>query len=84
MIGLFSDLFVLTVQMAAPVLVVMFVTDVALGMIDRIAQGIQVFFLGMGAKGLLAIWVVFLTLGFTLDEVIGDSMARVVEFFAGG
>lgn len=84
LIGLFADLFALALQLAAPVIVVMFITDVALGMMDRIAQGIQVFFLGMPLKGLLGVWIVFLSIGFTLNEVISGAMARIAAFFAGG
>lgn len=83
LIGLFADMFALVVQMAAPVIVVMLVTDVALGMIDRIAQGVQVFFLGMGLKSLLAIGVVFLSIGFVLEEALSDSMRRMLDYVAG-
>lgn len=83
LISLFSDLFVLVVQMAMPILVVMLVIDVSLGMIDRVAQGVQVFFLGMGAKGLIALAIVFLSIGMVIEDALLDSMDRMVQFVSG-
>lgn len=83
LVSLFADLFVLVVQMAMPVIVVMLVVDVALGMIDRVAQGVQVFFLGMGLKGFAALTIVFLSIGLVMEDALLESMARMARFIAG-
>lgn len=67
MIELVSDLFVVALRLAAPVLVVVFLLDVCLGLINRVAPQIQVFFLGLTIKGTLGILVVFLALGLMID-----------------
>jgi flagellar biosynthesis protein FliR len=48
---------------AAPVLVALWLTDLALGMVARVAPQIPVYFVGLPAKGLLGLGVVLLGLG---------------------
>jgi flagellar biosynthetic protein FliR len=48
---------------AAPVLVALWLTDVALGMMARVAPQVPVYFVGLPAKGLLGLGVVLLGLG---------------------
>lgn len=57
-----AQLFVVAVQLSMPVVVCMFLTDVTLGIINRAAPNVQVFFLGMGLKavgGLVVVLVGF-------------------------
>jgi len=49
--------------LAAPVIVALWLTDLALGLIARAAPSVPVYFLGLPVKGLLAIGVVLLGLG---------------------
>ena len=47
MISLVSNLFVVAVRIASPVIIVIFLLDACLGLINRVAPQIQVFFLGL-------------------------------------
>ncbi len=67
MIALVSNLFVVAVQIAAPVIIVIFLLDVCLGLINRVAPQIQVFFLGLTVKSTVATLVLFLILGLVFD-----------------
>jgi flagellar biosynthetic protein FliR len=67
MIGLVSNLFVVAVKLAAPVILVIFLLDVCLGLINRVAPQIQVFFLGLTIKSTIAVLVLFLVLGLLVD-----------------
>jgi flagellar biosynthetic protein FliR len=69
-IALVSSLFLLAVQLGAPAVVVLFLTDFALGVINRVAPQIQVFFLGMTGKGSIGLIVVLLGLGMFTDLTI--------------
>lgn len=59
--------------LAAPVVVALWLTDLALGMIARIAPQVPVYFVGLPAKGLLAIGVVLLGLG-ALDQALAAQL----------
>lgn len=74
-VGLMGELFALAVRLAAPVLLVILLLDVSLGLINRAAPQIQVFFLGMAAKGWLGLAVLFISLSITLG-VMGDRMVE--------
>ena len=53
----------LGLALAAPVVVALWLTDLALGLVARAAPQVPVYFLGLPLKGLLAIGVVLLGLG---------------------
>jgi len=69
-IALLSSLFLLAVQLGAPAVVVLLLTDFALGVINRVSPQIQVFFLGMTGKGSIGLAVVLIGLGLFTDLVI--------------
>jgi type III secretion protein T len=69
-IALLSSLFLLAVQLGAPAVVVLLLTDFALGVINRVSPQIQVFFLGMTGKGSIGLIVVLLGLGLFTDLTI--------------
>jgi flagellar biosynthetic protein FliR len=58
-----AKLLEVAVAFAAPVLVALWLTDLALGMIARVAPQVPVYFVGLPAKGLLGLGLVFLGLG---------------------
>jgi flagellar biosynthetic protein FliR len=60
--------------LAAPVVVALWLTDLALGLIARAAPSVPVYFLGLPLKGLLAIGVVLLGLG-TLQGALASGFA---------
>lgn len=58
MIQLFNKFMVISMQMAAPGLLAILMTDVFLGIANRLAPQVQITFLGMPLKSLLALTVV--------------------------
>jgi flagellar biosynthetic protein FliR len=66
------------VALAAPVVVALWLTDLALGMIARVAPQVPVYFVGLPAKGLLAVGVVLLGLG-ALDHALAAQAPTWLE-----
>jgi len=62
------------VALAAPVIVALWLTDLALGLIARAAPSVPVYFVGLPLKGLLAIGIVLLGLG-ALESAIASNLA---------
>jgi flagellar biosynthetic protein FliR len=58
--------------LAAPAIVALWLADLALGMVARVAPAIPVYFVGLPLKGLLAVGVVLLGLG-ALDHAVAAS-----------
>ena len=74
-IALLSSLFLLAVQLGAPAVVVLLLTDFGLGVINRVSPQIQVFFLGMTAKGSIGVTIVLLGMGLFTDLVVSHFAA---------
>ncbi len=66
--------------LAAPIVVAVWVTDVALGLIARAAPQIPVYFVGLPLKGLLALGVVLLGLGTLEAALVGEIGAWLTLF----
>ena len=64
--------------LAAPVVVAVWLTDLALGMIARVAPSVPVYFVGLPAKGLLAVGVVLLGLG-ALERALAVGLPGWME-----
>ncbi|MCB9883155.1 MAG: flagellar biosynthetic protein FliR [Planctomycetes bacterium] len=79
----FSDLFLVCVQIATPVIVTMLVLDVAFALLSKIAPQIQVFFLSMTLKGTLGLLVLLLLLPRIFEVVRVSIPRRVLEFLLG-
>jgi type III secretion protein T len=58
MIDLFNEVMVISMQLAAPALLAILMTDVFLGIANRLAPQVQITFLGMPLKSLLALLVI--------------------------
>jgi flagellar biosynthetic protein FliR len=89
-IALSADIFAVGLQIAAPVVVCMFLVDATLGVVNRVAPNIQVFWLGQPIKTLLGLVIVFVAVGH-LSKIFGGiavqiflAMRRAVAFVAGG
>jgi type III secretory pathway component EscT len=67
-----------SVALAAPVVVALWLTDLALGMVARVAPQVPVYFVGLPAKGLLAVGVVLLGLG-ALDHALAGELPGWLE-----
>lgn len=62
-VRVFADLLRVSLALAAPAMLATFLTDVALGAINRVAPQIQVFFISMAIKPLVSVLIIFLVMG---------------------
>ncbi len=78
-IQLFNKVMVLSIQLATPALLAILMTDVFLGIANRLAPQVQITFLGMPLKSLLALVIV--CLGFTVfnGEVIKQTTQWITQ-----
>ncbi|MBA2728573.1 MAG: flagellar biosynthetic protein FliR [Parachlamydiaceae bacterium] len=78
-VQLFNKVMVLSIQLATPALLAILMTDVFLGIANRLAPQVQITFLGMPLKSLLALVIV--CLGFTVfnSEVLKQTQAWVTQ-----
>jgi flagellar biosynthetic protein FliR len=67
--------------LAAPVVVALWLADLALGLIARAAPSVPVYFLGLPLKGLLAVAIVLLGLGM-LQNALAGGFAAWLRMFA--
>ena len=83
LIGLTGSLFVVALQLAAPAVIALFLTDVAFGILNRAAPQVNVFNLSqpvkMGLGLLLSIWTLSMLLG--QFEVHLAQMVRDLDRF---
>lgn len=86
LVRLTGDLFFITMQLAAPVLIVCFVIDVVWGLFNRIAAQMNVGELSQSVKLLAGLWVLFLCLPILvrqmyklLDEMLGYSVGLLAK-----
>jgi flagellar biosynthetic protein FliR len=68
-IRLTASLFIVAIQLVAPALIAIFLVDIALGIINRVAPQIQVFFLSMTIKPLIGILMIFLVLQLIVSQM---------------
>ncbi|MEW4561519.1 type III secretion system export apparatus subunit SctT [Bremerella sp. JC770] len=69
----------LTVVLAAPLMITLFVTEFGLGLINRFAPQLNVFFLAMPIKSLVAFVVLIFYLPYFLDYLLrDDSFSRII------
>ena len=71
-VRLTSDVLLVSLQLAAPVLVCLFLTDVAFGIFNRVAPQINVFFLSISLKMLIGCAMLFLV----WDAIIAQMQER--------
>lgn len=69
-VGLFNKIMVISMQLASPALLAILMTDVFLGIANRLAPQVQITFLGMPLKSLLALAVVCFGWRLFSDELI--------------
>lgn len=72
----FDQMLALTLLLAAPALVVMSIVDLALGLVNRYAQQLNVFSLSMPIKAWLSLWIVLLGLGSVVQFVTDHVSAN--------
>jgi flagellar biosynthesis protein FliR len=84
-IRVFGDLVRIALALASPVLVATFLTDLALGMINRVAPQVQVFFVAMQIKPAVTVLIMLTSFHLILGRIVGEYgtmfrwLHRVVE-----
>lgn len=69
---MFGDLLRIGIALASPVLLATFLTDLALGMINRVAPQVQVYFVSMQIKPAVTILIMFTSMHLILDRLVGE------------
>lgn len=88
-IALLNSVMVISIQLAAPALIVILMTDFFLGIANRMAPQVQITFLGMPLKSLLGLAVVCMGWKLYNDETIKQTMVwlnvvkQAIHSFAG-
>jgi type III secretion protein SpaR/YscT/HrcT len=77
LMGLMNNFMALTIQLAAPSLIIILMTDFFLGIANRLAPQVQIIFLGMGLKSTIPIVVLALGWYLFLDESTKQSILWV-------
>ena len=68
----YGDLFRIALALASPVLLATFVTDLALGLINRVAPQVQVFFVAMQIKPAVTVLIMFTSIHLILDRAVHE------------
>jgi type III secretion protein T len=74
MISMYNKLLVISVQLAAPGLMMIFLTDVFLGIANRLAPQVQVTFLGLPLKSFLALAIVAIGWELITSQFVQESI----------
>lgn len=88
MISIFNKVMILSMQLASPALLAILMTDVFLGIANRLAPQVQITFLGMPLKSLLALVVVCFGWRLFSEEMVRqayqwlDMIANTLSMFA--
>jgi flagellar biosynthetic protein FliR len=87
MIRMSADVLVLGMQMAAPVLIGVFLTDLVLGIANKVAPQIPVFEIGFMLKGYIGVAMVYVSLMVVVGQMeeffntMQDNVRRVILYF---
>lgn len=76
-----GDVMILSVQLAAPALIMILMTDFFLGIVNRLAPQVQITFLGMPLKSLLAMLIVFLGWHLFHAEVVKQTKLALNQVY---
>lgn len=77
MISIVSAMWLIAVQMAAPVILIIFISDFSFGLVSRVAPQVNVFMLGFQVKPSLGFLMFLLTLPYLTHQIV-----RLVELTA--
>ncbi|RMH39248.1 MAG: type III secretion protein [Deltaproteobacteria bacterium] len=81
-----AHMFAVAIGLAAPVLAATFLADLALGLVNRVAPQVQVYFVGMPAKAVLGVFAFMLALAAVAVTIAHDTLGgarAVVEAMRG-
>ncbi len=79
--GVLGNVMILSTQLAAPALIMILMTDFFLGIANRLAPQVQITFLGMPLKSLLALVVVFVGWKLFNEEIISQGYRSLNSLF---
>lgn len=68
-IKVFGEMFAVGLALAAPAMIAAFLSDLALGMINRVAPQLQVFFISMAVKPLAATLMIFVAIHLIMERL---------------
>lgn len=80
-IGIMGNVMILSTQLAAPALIMILMTDFFLGIANRLAPQVQITFLGMPLKSLLALTIVFFGWKLFNEEIISQGYKSLNAMF---
>ena len=80
-LDVFDELMQTIVVLAAPAIIAMFLATFGLGLVNRFAPQLNVFFLAMPVKSMIAMIVLILYLGF-LFQFFGEELTGIRDLFA--
>lgn len=69
-ISILNKVMVVSIQLATPALLIMLMTDLFLGIANRLAPQVQITFLGMALKSILGIGIVCIGWNLFVDEIV--------------
>jgi type III secretion protein SpaR/YscT/HrcT len=72
-IKLMGQVMILSTQLAAPALIIILMTDFFLGIANRLAPQVQITFLGMPLKSLLALVIIFFGWNLFMEQIVRES-----------
>lgn len=87
MIRMSADVLVLGMQLAAPVLIAIFLTDLVLGIANKMAPQIPVFEIGFMLKGYVGVVMVYVSILVIVTQmdvffkVMNENVERVIRYF---
>jgi flagellar biosynthetic protein FliR len=85
-VGVFAQVWVIGLEIAAPAMVALVITDAAIGLISRAVPQMNVFVVGMPAKILVGMTVIAATLPFVSNQIqtaLQQSVTQAVQTLGG-
>ncbi|MDB2614261.1 flagellar biosynthetic protein FliR [Chlamydiales bacterium] len=79
MIKLMNRFMELSIQLAAPAMIIILMTDFFLGIVNRLAPQVQIIFLGLGLKSMVPIFVMSLGWYLFLEQASKEAITWVYE-----
>ena len=80
-IRLSADIFVIAIQLSAPVLLVLFLVDVAFGVINKIAPQVNVHSESQTVKSLVGLVIIILTIGFVMTRIDRQFVQMIQDLY---
>jgi flagellar biosynthetic protein FliR len=78
LLRVFGDLLRIGLALAAPAFFATFLTDLSLGMVNKVAPQIQVYFIAMSIKPMVAVLMVFAVINLVMARM-GNEFGRMLE-----